>query len=104
MRKFELTVGVSALACGVLFLSTADSIAATRTTTVVTRYNHIQQPVIKVIVNEQPVSFQTAEPIMLNGNSVYVPVRGVFEQMGGDVKWDAPSRVVNGARPGHQFR
>lgn len=56
------------------------------------RYNHmrfngnIQDGTgIRVIVNHQTVNFNGPGPIMVGGDHVFVPVRGVFEQMGGYV-------------------
>jgi hypothetical protein len=61
--------------------------------------------IITVTVNNEPVNFAAARPIMLSGR-VMVPVRGVFEKLGGQVLWDPKERVVTGARAesSDQFR
>ena len=53
--------------------------------------------VITVTVNQEPVEFTEARPLMLGGR-VMVPVRGVFERLGGEVLWEPKGRVVTGAR------
>ncbi len=61
--------------------------------------------VITVTVNDEPVEFTSARPLMLSGR-VMVPVRGVFERLGGQVLWNPRERVVTGARAesNDQFR
>lgn len=59
---------------------------------------------IRVMVNRQVVDFNGPGPIMV-GDHVFVPVRGVFEQMSGYVQWHADDQVIHGFRPGgHEFR
>lgn len=53
------------------------------------------QPVkksIEVLLNNSKMDL-TMPPLLLN-NSTYVPLRGIFQQMGVDVRWDVPSRSV----------
>jgi hypothetical protein len=52
---------------------------------------------IRVTVNGDPVNFRGADPMSMNGR-VYVPLRGVFEQMGAMVDWDPASRTVTAHR------
>ncbi len=52
---------------------------------------------IVVKVGDAPVAFDTAKPKMIGGR-VMVPVRGVFEKLGGTVQWDASTKTVKGAR------
>jgi len=59
---------------------------------------------IRVVMDGAPVDFNGPGPIMMNGGYVFVPIRGVFEQMGGDVQWDEATQTIEGARPGHMFR
>jgi hypothetical protein len=53
---------------------------------------------VSVEVNGQPVYFRDAKPQMIGGR-VMVPLRGVLEQLGAYVDWDAGSRMVT-ARKG----
>lgn len=48
---------------------------------------------ISVSVDGNPVRFPTQQP-MTSGGRVLVPLRGVFEQMGATVLWDAPNKQV----------
>ncbi|MNO46517.1 Regulator of chromosome condensation (RCC1) repeat protein [compost metagenome] len=53
------------------------------------------QPVkksIQVMLNNSIMEL-TMPPLLIN-NSTYVPLRGVFQQMGVNVRWDVPSRSV----------
>ncbi|WP_375102511.1 stalk domain-containing protein [Paenibacillus sp. RS8] len=53
------------------------------------------QPVkksIQVQLNNNEMEL-TMPPLLLN-NSTYVPLRGIFQQMGVNVRWDVPSRSV----------
>jgi hypothetical protein len=47
---------------------------------------------IRVIINNREISF-AQPPVMLNGN-VMVPMRGIFEELGADVKWQASSQTI----------
>lgn len=47
---------------------------------------------IQVLLNGNEMEL-TMPPLLIN-NSTYVPLRGVFEQMGVNVRWDVPSRAV----------
>ena len=49
---------------------------------------------IRATVNGDPVRFADAQPVSVNGR-VLVPVRGVFEQMGVNVDWNAATRTVS---------
>lgn len=53
---------------------------------------------IRVYVDDNRVWFQDAEPHMMQSR-VFVPLRGVFEQMGADVMWNGQSQLVT-ARKG----
>jgi len=48
---------------------------------------------IKVTLDGQPVKFTGTVPVMF-ASRVLVPLRGVFEQMGATLTWDAASRTV----------
>lgn len=52
---------------------------------------------IVVKVGDAPVAFDTAKPKMIGGR-VMVPVRGVFEKLGGKVVWDPAEKSVSGSR------
>ena len=110
MRQFTTnSVALVAAACLVGGICGAANAQDTveRTTVVTTRHAGRPAPVrqvIHVIVNEAPVTFSGASPIMTPSNAVLVPLRGVFEQMGGKVQWEPKTQVITGARPGHQFR
>ena len=52
---------------------------------------------IGVTVDGHPVLFSGTQPIMAN-NSVLVPLRGVFEQMGAQVLWDQGKQQVTAIR------
>jgi hypothetical protein len=58
--------------------------------------------IITVTVNNQPVEFTTARPMMM-GRRVMVPVRGVFERLGGEILWDQRTRTVTGAEGDNKF-
>ena len=62
--------------------------------------------VITVTVNEEPVAFETAAAPRMIGGRVMVPLRGVVERLGGDIKYEAASKVITGAHSGtsNQFR
>src|SRR4051812_13920081 len=46
-----------------------------------------------VTLNEQPVQFNNAQPVQVNGR-VLVPLRGIFEGIGASVKWVPQTRTV----------
>jgi hypothetical protein len=48
---------------------------------------------ISVFVNGDQVSFPVGQPIEWTGH-VMVPLRGVFEQLGGNVQWDSAAQMV----------
>jgi uncharacterized membrane protein len=48
---------------------------------------------VQVTVNGNPVRFDAAQPAMIGGR-VFVPLRGVFEQMGANVDWDSATQTV----------
>ena len=54
---------------------------------------------IRVTVNGEPVEFTRARP-MMRGGRVMVPVRGVFERLGGTVQWMPEARAVTGSGAG----
>lgn len=89
-----------------VFALSAVACAQSTTTTTITRHRNFRGGVTQVIhvdVNQQPVTFSGPGPVMVDG-AVMVPVRGVFENMGGQVQWMPQAKVVEGARPGHMFR
>lgn len=103
-RNFTLAAAGILLTAGAIGTTARPSFADE---TVVTRYHHVHFPntgEIRVMVNGQPVQFDAGGPIMVDGSHVFVPIRGVFEQMGGNVDWHPDQQVVEGARPGHMFR
>lgn len=60
----------------------------------------IQEPTIKVKVNDRDVTFPDAGPRRIGGR-VMIPLRGVFEAMGAELEWlSAEQKVVatKGAR------
>jgi hypothetical protein len=64
------------------------------------------QTVINVTVNNDAVAFdKSAMPMMLGGR-VMVPLRGVVERLGGNVKYESATKVITGAQPNleRQFR
>ncbi len=56
----------------------------------------IGQGSVRVFVDGDPVTFD--QPPIVVGSRVLIPLRGVFEQMGATVEWDAASRTVLAAR------
>lgn len=58
---------------------------------------------IRVSVDGQPVKFSGTEPQYRNGR-VLVPLRGVFEQMGAEVRWKPETRTVVATRDGKEVR
>jgi len=58
---------------------------------------------INVSVNGQAVQFTDARPEMTAGN-VYVPLRGVLEKLGANVRWDPASRSVIAIRGDKNIR
>lgn len=57
----------------------------------------ITQRQINVTLNGQPVEFENIGPRQVQGR-VLVPLRGVLEQMGAQVGWDADSRTVTAGK------
>ncbi|AIE84570.1 stalk domain-containing protein [Fimbriimonas ginsengisoli] len=58
---------------------------------------------ISVTVDGKAVHFNNGGPRSVQGR-VMVPLRGVFEQMGASVNWDAANRDVNASRNGKSMR
>jgi len=52
---------------------------------------------ITVTVDGKPVGFNNTTPRYMQGR-VLVPLRGVFEEMGAYVQWDAATRTVSGSK------
>ena len=48
---------------------------------------------ISVVVNGKKVDFSNQKPKALSGTT-YVPLRGVFEELGYEVKWEASSKTI----------
>ena len=63
------------------------------------------QTTITVTVDNKPVGFSEAPPRMMGGR-VMVPLRGVVERLGGNIKYEAQTKVITGAQPDteKQFR
>ena len=57
---------------------------------------------IRVELDGQRANFNDAQPQMIGG-MVYVPIRGVFEQMGATIDWDSDQRMVTGHRGSHHM-
>ncbi|MGI8924926.1 MAG: copper amine oxidase N-terminal domain-containing protein [Fimbriimonadales bacterium] len=58
------------------------------------------QAAITVYVNGNIVNFPDVAPTISHGR-VLVPLRGVFEEMGAKVRWQAATRTVVAANAGH---
>ena len=104
-NKFATITFCAAAICGALAFQSMPAVADD-TTTVVTQnnVNPARGVHIHVIIDGSPVDFNGPGPIMMGGGYVFVPIRGVFEQMGGDVQWHEDSQVIEGVKPGHMFR
>src|SRR5205085_2430416 len=61
--------------------------------------SQMRQHDIKVLVNGQAIAFPDQAPVMM-GNRVLVPLRGVFEELGATVNWDASKNLVTATRNG----
>jgi len=55
---------------------------------------------ISVNIDGHPATFLDTQPQMIDG-MVYVPIRGVFEQMGATIDWDQNQRTVTGRGSHH---
>jgi hypothetical protein len=102
------TIALCAVAlCGVALTTQSKAAFADETTVVTHTYNNGQPSSggpIRVMLNGTRVDFNGPGPVMMDGGYVFVPIRGVFEQMGGDVQWHEDSQTIDGAKPGHMFR
>ena len=58
---------------------------------------------IRVVVNEERVQFPDQGPQMV-ANNVYVPLRGVLEEMGAEVRWNPRNRTVVASHEGKTVR
>ena len=113
IRRLPRAIMVAAIAAaaGLGAVSSAGAQGTTRvvtppgTTTRVTTSRSGDQ-IITVTVNEQPVTFEQERRPMMMGGRVLVPLRGVIEKLGGEVKWEPTTRVITGAHAGQnkQFR
>src|SRR5579871_6860847 len=56
---------------------------------------------IKVTVDGDLVTFEGTQPMMI-ASHVLVPMRGVFEKVGADLKWDPAMETVTAHRDGHE--
>lgn len=54
-------------------------------------------PVVKVVIDGQAVTFTDAAPIIDNGRTL-VPLRAIFEAMGATVTWDAATSTATGVK------
>lgn len=52
---------------------------------------------VNVVLNGQPVRFDYARPVQINGH-ILIPVRGVLEQLGAVVDWDQGTQTVHATR------
>ncbi len=59
--------------------------------------SHAQNGRILVTVNDDPVQFGAADPMMMNGR-VLVPLRGVLEKMGAFVSWESRAQLVTASK------
>lgn len=57
---------------------------------------------ISVLVNEQPVLFDSVKPAQISGR-VFIPLRKVSEALGAEVRWDAATRSVHGVKGDREF-
>jgi trimeric autotransporter adhesin len=64
------------------------------------------QTIITVTVNNESVNFDKDEMPVMVGGRVMIPLRGVVERLGGNIQYDAKSKVITGAQPNleKQFR
>lgn len=108
MTRMLHLIAAAGIVSGLCFavLPTAASADGTITTvfTHTTQSDVMNSIPIRVIINDQPVEFNGPGPIMVDGSHVFVPIRGIFEQMGGDVQWHPHDQTIDGAKPGHMFR
>ncbi|RYG21503.1 copper amine oxidase N-terminal domain-containing protein [bacterium] len=72
---------------------------ARRRTNASARPMRVRSSNIKVLLDGDQVPFPDQTPIMEN-NSVLVPMRGVFEKMGGQLTWDRAKNTVTATRDG----
>ncbi|GAB4462999.1 MAG: hypothetical protein OHK0029_30920 [Armatimonadaceae bacterium] len=109
--KFWTTSGITA---GIVALALTAFPAQAQTTIVQpgqnteTRVTQMEDgtTMITVTVNNERIVFpETANPMMMDGR-VMVPLRGVVERLGGNIKYDPASKVITGAQPNieKQFR
>ncbi len=63
----------------------------------------LAQQGVQVTVDGNPVHFQGQGP-MMKGDRVLVPLRGVLEQMGADVKWNPDTQTVSARSQGTNVR
>lgn len=56
-----------------------------------------------VSVDGEVVKFENAQPQIIDG-TMFVPLRGVFEQMRAEVKWDEDQHMVAVTRGDHQIQ
>lgn len=56
-----------------------------------------EEAVISVQINNQPVVFEHAEPVIMNDRTL-VPLRGVFDNMGFAISWDEEAKVASLAK------
>jgi|GEM_PF-2355717 Copper amine oxidase N-terminal domain. len=61
------------------------------------RQSYIPNAPITVSLNDDPVRFPDQKPALV-ADRVYVPLRGVLEEMGANVKWDAQNQVVTAVK------
>ncbi len=58
---------------------------------------------ISVTINDAPVDFPEAQPQFIHGR-VLVPMRGVFEQMGANVRWNQANQSIRAEKDGRVIR
>ena len=67
------------------------------------RYSYVANAPIQVSLNDNPVRFPDQRPSVV-ADRVYVPLRGVLEKMGADVKWDPQNQIVTAVKDGKLLR
>lgn len=105
MRNLLPIIALSGAAAAAITIGPR-SARADETVIITPPHHHIrmQDNEIRVTVNGNPVEFEGPGPILIDGSHVFVPIRGVFEQIGGNVDWHPDAQVVEGSTPGHMFR
>ena len=75
-KIFGLTIALSSLLSGICTVFASDEV------------------VPKIIVNDRMIGFHDQSPVISETERVLVPLRGVFEAMGAEVRWEESTRSV----------